>query len=247
MPSLDEFARQKLGALEQAHLRRTLVPTGRSGRPLGRAQRPAAAVVLLQRLSRPEPASGAEGRRHRGDRAARRRRRRLAARHRRPSALCRAGAAAGAAQGHRGGLRVRLGLSRQRRHRPGPGRPRRPDPDRRAVPFEPLDRRAAVARRGAAVSPQRRRPCSPICSSSIAAASPARADRHRGRVLDGRRPRAARRACRAGARVRRLADGRRRPRPRFRRAPRVPTCRSASARCPRPSAPTAAISAPRSR
>jgi 8-amino-7-oxononanoate synthase len=29
MPSLDEFARQKLGALEQAHLRRTLVPTGR--------------------------------------------------------------------------------------------------------------------------------------------------------------------------------------------------------------------------
>src|SRR6476661_7712437 len=31
MPSLDQFARQKLGALEQAHLRRTLVPTGRSG------------------------------------------------------------------------------------------------------------------------------------------------------------------------------------------------------------------------
>ncbi len=31
MPSLDDFARQKLGALEQAHLRRTLVPTGRSG------------------------------------------------------------------------------------------------------------------------------------------------------------------------------------------------------------------------
>jgi 8-amino-7-oxononanoate synthase len=31
MPSLDEFARQKLSALEQAHLRRTLVPTGRSG------------------------------------------------------------------------------------------------------------------------------------------------------------------------------------------------------------------------
>src|ERR1700712_410509 len=31
MPSLDEFARQKLSALEQAHLRRTLVATGRSG------------------------------------------------------------------------------------------------------------------------------------------------------------------------------------------------------------------------
>src|SRR3954470_11406600 len=29
MPSLDEFARQKLSTLEQAHLRRTLVPTGR--------------------------------------------------------------------------------------------------------------------------------------------------------------------------------------------------------------------------
>ena len=29
MPSLDEFARQKLATLEQAHLRRTLVPTGR--------------------------------------------------------------------------------------------------------------------------------------------------------------------------------------------------------------------------
>ena len=31
MPSLDEFARQKLGALDEAHLRRTLVPTGRHG------------------------------------------------------------------------------------------------------------------------------------------------------------------------------------------------------------------------
>src|SRR6476659_2144526 len=30
MPSLDDFGRQKLGALEQAHLHRTLVPTGRS-------------------------------------------------------------------------------------------------------------------------------------------------------------------------------------------------------------------------
>src|SRR5829696_3346235 len=31
MPALDEFARQKLGALDQAHLRRRLVPTGRHG------------------------------------------------------------------------------------------------------------------------------------------------------------------------------------------------------------------------
>src|SRR6476619_77232 len=30
MASLDEFARQKLSTLEQAHLRRSLVPTGRS-------------------------------------------------------------------------------------------------------------------------------------------------------------------------------------------------------------------------
>src|SRR4051795_7638710 len=31
MSSLDEFARQKLSTLEQAHLRRSLVPTGRTG------------------------------------------------------------------------------------------------------------------------------------------------------------------------------------------------------------------------
>jgi 8-amino-7-oxononanoate synthase len=31
MPSLDEFARQKLGALERSHLRRTLIPTERLG------------------------------------------------------------------------------------------------------------------------------------------------------------------------------------------------------------------------
>jgi hypothetical protein len=31
MPSLDEFARQRLSTLEQAHLRRTLVPTSRFG------------------------------------------------------------------------------------------------------------------------------------------------------------------------------------------------------------------------
>src|SRR3954452_13726485 len=31
MPSLDEFVRQKLSALDEAHLRRSLVPTGRSG------------------------------------------------------------------------------------------------------------------------------------------------------------------------------------------------------------------------
>ena len=37
-----------------------------------------------------------------------------------------------------------------------------------------VDRRAAVARRGAGVPPQRRGPCSPTCSSSIARATSAR-------------------------------------------------------------------------
>src|SRR6187401_1460889 len=69
MPSLDEFARQKLGTLEQAHLHRTLIPTGRSsdlyverrGRKLlsfscndylGLSQHPelkAAAIVAIER------------------------------------------------------------------------------------------------------------------------------------------------------------------------------------------------------
>ena len=92
--------RHKLAALERAHLRRALVPTDRLRRPLGRAQRPPAAVVLLQRLPRLEPPSGAQGRGHRRDRALRRRRRRLAAGHRQSPALRRAGGAARPAQGH---------------------------------------------------------------------------------------------------------------------------------------------------
>ena len=97
--------------------------TDRARRHLGRAQRPAAAVVLLQRLSQPDPSSGAS-------------------RTPRSQALERYGVGAGASrlvtgnhplyaelearlarlQGHRGGLRVRLRLSRQCRHHPGAGR-----------------------------------------------------------------------------------------------------------------------------
>ena len=77
-------------------------------------------------------------------------------------------------------------------------------------------------------------------------ASP-RADRDRGRVLDGRRPRAARRARRAGG-----ANGRPGCSPTTRTIsisppPRAPACRCGSARCRRRSAPTAAMSRPRSR
>jgi len=50
MSSLDEFARRKLDSLEQAHLRRRLVPTGRTDGLWGRARRTAATVVLLQTI-----------------------------------------------------------------------------------------------------------------------------------------------------------------------------------------------------
>ena len=122
MPSLDEFARQKLDGAGAGAPAPHARPDRPARRALGGAQRPAAAVVLLQRLPRPDPASGAESRGHRRDRTLWRRRRRLAARDRRPSALRRTGSAAGAAQGDRSRLRVRLGLSRQHRHRPGAGR-----------------------------------------------------------------------------------------------------------------------------
>ena len=106
-------------------------------------------------------------------------------------------AAAGAAQGHRGGLRVRLRLSRQRRHHPGAGRARRPDPDRRTGAFQPVDRRAAVARaRCMAFRHNDVGHAAELLERASRRAS-ARADRHRRRVLDGRRPRAAGRARRA--------------------------------------------------
>ena len=68
---------------------------------------------------------------------------------------------------------------------------RRSRPDRRTGACLPVGGRAAVARDGRAVPPLRRRRMSKPCWPSIAAASPARADRDRRRVLHGRRPRAA--------------------------------------------------------
>ena len=116
-------------ALERASLRRT--PGGHGARRhLGRARRPASAVVFLQRLPQSQPAPRRHRGRDRGDRTLRRRRRRVAAGDRQSSALCGARKPAGAAQGHRGGLRVRLRLSRQYRHHPGAGRAGRSDPGR---------------------------------------------------------------------------------------------------------------------
>ena len=100
MRSLDEFASGKLAALERAHLRRTLVDDD-ARRHLGGAQRPPAALVLLQRLSQPYPAPGRHQGGDRGGATLRRRRRRLAPGHRQPSALRGAGRPAGAAQGRR--------------------------------------------------------------------------------------------------------------------------------------------------
>ena len=82
--------------------------------------------------------------------------------------------------------------------------------------------------------PQRCRPCARTAGRASRRAR-SRADRHRRRLLHGRRSGAARRTQRAGARARRLADVGRRPRPRRgRRRPRLelrrrPACRPAAA------------------
>ncbi len=94
------------------------------------------------------------------------------------------------------------------------------------------------------------------CSRPTAARHRSRADRHRRRVLDGRRPRAAAASRRSRRAVRRLAAGRRRARARRASAagaarasrPAPPrACRCRWARCRRRSAAMAAISAPRKR
>ena len=87
MRSLDEFAGEKLTALEQAQIAPHAGGHG-AGRNLGRARRPALTVVFLQRLPQSQPASRGDCRGHRGDQPLWRRRRRVAARHRQPPALC---------------------------------------------------------------------------------------------------------------------------------------------------------------
>ena len=76
------------------------------------------------------------------------------------------------------------------RHHSGAGRPRRSRADRRAGACLPVGRRAALARHGAAVPPQRHGACRGAARRAPRPA-PARADRDRRRVLHGRRPRAA--------------------------------------------------------
>ena len=80
------FAQGQARRTRPPSLRRSLRDTTRDGRHLGRAQRPAAAVVLLQRLPQPHPPSGGQAGRDRGDPHLWRRRRRLAAGHRQSSA-----------------------------------------------------------------------------------------------------------------------------------------------------------------
>ena len=124
MHSLDEFALAKLAELERRHAA-PRAGRHRARRHLAGARRPAAALVLLQRLPQPRPSiPRVKEAAIAGDRALRRGRRRLAAGHRQPSAVRRAGSAAGAPQGHAGRLRVRLRLPRQYRHHSGADRPR---------------------------------------------------------------------------------------------------------------------------
>jgi hypothetical protein len=86
MRSLDEFAGEKLSVLD-ARAASPHAGGNRARRHLGRAGRPPFAVVLLQRLSQSQPASGRRRGGDRGDRALRRRRRRLAPGHRQSSAV----------------------------------------------------------------------------------------------------------------------------------------------------------------
>ena len=129
MRSLDEFAGEKLTALERAKLRRTPVVTARAGiwaERDGRRLLSFSCNDYLNLSQHPEVIAAAIE----ATAPLWRRRRRVAARDRQSSALCRARKPAGAAQGHRGGLRLRLRLSRQYRHHPGAGRRRRSHPDR---------------------------------------------------------------------------------------------------------------------
>ena len=210
MSSLDEFARQKLGALEQAHLRRTLVPTGRHGDLwverngrrllsfscndyLGLSQHPALKAAAIAAIERYGVGAGAS-RLVTGDHPLYAELEQRLARLKGTEAACVFGsgylANAGIAPAlvGRGDLILLDELSHSSLWTGA-----------RLSRAEVLSFRHNDTGHVADLLKQHR------------AQSPARADRHRRRVLHGRRPRAARRACRARARRRRLADGRRRP------------------------------------
>ncbi len=210
MRSLDRFRREKLGELDRASLHRMLAETDREDGLWIAAQRPAAAVLLLQRLPQPDaPSRGQEGRRRcardamaLGCGASRL----VTGNH---PLFAELEAPPGAAEGHRSRLRVRLRLSRQCRHHSRAVGQRRPRADRRAGACLPVGGRAACTRQGRHLPPLRRGACRRNCWTNIAARHPHVADRHRRRLLHGRRPRAAAGACGAGAAPRRLADVRR--------------------------------------
>ena len=167
-----------------------------------------------------------------------------------------AGSAACPHQADRSGGRVRLRLSRQCRHHPGADRPRRAgagSTNCRTPACSPA--RNCRAARVLTFRHNDVAPCARTAGRASRRARP-RADRHRRRVLHGRRSGAARRAAGARQRTRRLADvgrrpragrGRRRTRLELSSATRIFRFRCRWARCRKRSAPMAAISAPRSR
>ena len=253
MRSLDEFATAKLGELE----RRSPAPRARRHHPcdrnLGAAQRAPAAVVLLQRLSQPDPSPGRQGG---GDRR-----------------RCAAMASAPAPRGWSPAT-IRCSPSSKRGSRAG-RRPRPPACSAPAIsPMSASSRRwsarddlvlidelahaclwAGARLSGATVISYRHADVGHVEAllAERRRRHRARADRDRRRLLDGRRSRAAAGAGGAGAAPRCLADvgrcprprrGRRRARLELRARRRRPTSRCRWARSPRRSAPMAAISAP---
>ena len=173
--------------------RRLRLVSGPAGpaRAARRAARPAALLEQLPRAGRPP--AGARGGRRGGD-ALGRRRRRLAADLGQHEPAPPPGGAAGRVQGLRVGAAVRLGLPRQHRRDRGAGPPRRGRLLRRAQPRQHHRRLPPLAGRDLRLPPRRHR------APRLGAArgrGPRRADRHRRRLLDGRRRRAAGGAGRA--------------------------------------------------
>ena len=192
--SLDQFAQAKLDDLQRRHLRRALAETLREDgiwvERDGKRLLSFSCNDYLNLTQHPAIKQAAKRR----DRAIRRGLRRLAAGHRQSPALRAIGIAACAHQADRSRRRVRLRLSRQCRHHPGADRARRAGAGGRTVARLPVRRRAVVARHRDNVSPQRCRARARPAGSPSRRARP-RADRHRRRVLHGRRSRPARRSA----------------------------------------------------